>query len=57
MDCDRIAPPPSLTATMSCANPTPTQTISATGRQPFWDFKAYIKADEFMENESVNRRY
>ena len=55
IDCELIAPHHSLTTPMFSINPTPTQTTFVTGRQPNWDFKAYIKADKFVENESVNR--
>jgi len=55
MDCELIAQPHSLTFVLS--NPTRTRTMAVTGCQLIWNFKAHVKTDKFVENESVNQRY
>ena len=55
MNYELITPPHPLTAAMFCTNVSLPQTMSVTGGQHNWNFKAYIKVDKFEVSESVNQ--
>ena len=57
MNCELVAPPHPLTATMYCTNASLPQAMSVTGGQHNWNFKVYIKVDKFDVNNSVNWWY